>query len=104
MALGGWSFPTAVFFLQSRRDSVETVQQRRDSSSDHSATRVLVAMAITVVLSPSGRRDGRLGHSKLLSQVIEASDVVHTALTHHASELRVHFCHIRKATGLKGIV
>lgn len=43
-----------------------------------------------VLLSSSGRRDGGLGHSQLLSQVIEASDVVHAALTHHTGKLRVH--------------
>jgi len=34
--------------------------------------------------------DGGLVHSQLLGQVVEACDVVHTALTHHASKLRVH--------------
>lgn len=40
--------------------------------------------------SSSGRRDGGLGHGQLLSQIIEASDVVHAALAHHAGKLRVH--------------
>lgn len=49
---------------------------------------------------PGGRRsevpstsvwwDGGLGHCQLLGEVVEASDVVHAALAHHAGELRVH--------------
>lgn len=42
------------------------------------------------VPSSSWRWDGGLSHSELLSQVIEASDVVHAALAHHTSKLRVH--------------
>lgn len=41
-------------------------------------------------LCSSRRRDGGLGDGQLLSQVIEASDIVHAALTHHADKLRVH--------------
>lgn len=52
----------------------------------------------------SSWRGGGLCHSQFLSQVIESSDVVHTALTHHTGELRVHFCSVRKATRLKGVV
>lgn len=55
-------------------------------------------------LEPGLLRGGGLRHSQLLSQVVEAGDVVHAALTHHTGQLRVHFCHIWKATGLKGIV
>lgn len=40
--------------------------------------------------SSSGRWDGGLGHGQLLSQIVEASNVVHAALAHHAGKLRVH--------------
>lgn len=49
-------------------------------------------------LFASGQESGGLSHCQLLSQVIESSNVVHTALTHHTGKLGVHFCHIRKAT------
>lgn len=52
----------------------------------------------------SGGSDGGLGHGQLLSQVIEACDVVHAALAHHTSKLRVHFCHVGEAAGLKRVV
>lgn len=84
--------------LQIRGDSGATVL------TEHTHVLQMAVGRWKQVLSSSGWWDGGLRHSQLLSQVIEASDVVHAALTHHTSKLRVHFCHIRKATGLKGIM
>lgn len=42
------------------------------------------------VFSTSWRWDRGLGHRQLLSQIVEASDVVHAALAHHAGKLSVH--------------
>lgn len=42
------------------------------------------------VFSTSWRWDRGLGHRQLLSQIVEASNVVHAALAHHAGKLSVH--------------
>lgn len=44
----------------------------------------------SVVSSTSWRWDRGLGHRQLLSQIVEASNVVHAALAHHAGKLSVH--------------
>lgn len=78
VALGGTAFTLPPSFLQSRSDSLDKAK----SYPSHGRW--------SQVLSSSGWWDGGLCHSQLLSQVIEASNVVHAALTHHTSKLRVH--------------
>lgn len=50
------------------------------------------------------RREARLGDGHLLGKVVEASDVVDAALTHHAGQVIIHLNDIRQATGLKRIM
>ena len=44
------------------------------------------------------RRQRGLRHRQLLGEVVEAGDVIHTALTHHAGQLAVHLSHSRTPT------
>lgn len=104
MALGG---PHSCLFSKEEATAWHSLDREEETSSLIARQLVSLQMAVdrwSPVCSSLGWWDGGLGHSQFLSQVIEASDVVHAALTHHTSKLRVHFCNIRKATGLKGIM
>lgn len=61
-----------------------------------SAANLLSRVERTAGRAPEGgdgtsrRWDRGLGHSQLLSQIVETSNVVHAALAHHAGQLSVH--------------
>lgn len=90
MALGG---PHSCLFSKEEATAWHSLDREEETSSLIARQLVSLQMAVdrwSPVCSSLGWWDGGLGHSQFLSQVIEASDVVHAALTHHTSKLRVH--------------